>query len=135
MPRCRSDSGLGRSGSAAWCRCRRLQSTIRRRCTCRRPHPFYVPPPVYAALAPAYIPPPLDPIIRWTQWSLNNLMGAGLDVDGIAGPATASAVAAFQARNGLVADGIVGSATIDAIRQQNLTLALPPAPQPPPPSA
>jgi murein DD-endopeptidase MepM/ murein hydrolase activator NlpD len=42
------------------------------------------------------------------------LRGAGLydgTVDGIAGPATAAATAAFQRRHGLVADGIAGPAT------------------------
>ncbi|HMQ35781.1 MAG TPA: peptidoglycan-binding protein, partial [Chloroflexaceae bacterium] len=52
---------------------------------------------------------------RWVQTSLNKIMGLRLAVDGQLGPATRSAVRAFQGRKGLAADGIVGPATEAAI--------------------
>lgn len=54
--------------------------------------------------------------VRWLQASLNQVSGAGLVVDGIAGAATRVAVRAFQAANGLSVDGIAGPATIGALR-------------------
>ena len=100
---------------------------------------------IAAAKAPAptrayasAVPPPApvtaavpDPTIRWAQQSLNVLTHAGLNVDGIAGPATTNAIVNFQMANGLAADGVVGSNTIAAITQQlNAAAALvPPAPQ------
>lgn len=48
---------------------------------------------------------------RWIQTSLNNLIGAGLAVDGIFGSGTKQAVVNFQSANGLTADGIVGNDT------------------------
>lgn len=47
--------------------------------------------------------------VRNLQIALNSLMGAGLDVDGIYGSKTASAVRAFQKKYGLSADGIFGN--------------------------
>ena len=48
---------------------------------------------------------------RWIQTALNNLIGAGLAVDGIFGAATKNAVIQFQSANGLAADGVVGNDT------------------------
>lgn len=54
---------------------------------------------------------------RWLQVSLNKLGAVPqLDVDGISGPSTRSAVRKFQTSKGLVADGLVGPATIAAIK-------------------
>jgi phosphatidylserine/phosphatidylglycerophosphate/cardiolipin synthase-like enzyme/outer membrane protein OmpA-like peptidoglycan-associated protein len=54
--------------------------------------------------------------ILWLQTSLNQVVGAGLAVDGIAGSATRAVVRAFQAANGLTVDGIAGPATVAALR-------------------
>ncbi len=53
--------------------------------------------------------------IRWVQSSLNRLQGSGLDVDGISGALTRSAVRDFQTRKGLEVDGIVGPNTEAAL--------------------
>ncbi|HXH01995.1 MAG TPA: peptidoglycan-binding protein [Candidatus Competibacteraceae bacterium] len=53
--------------------------------------------------------------IRWVQQSLSRIMGLRLDVDGIIGPKTRSAIRSFQQRQGLKADGIVGSQTESAL--------------------
>ena len=53
---------------------------------------------------------------RWVQDSLNRIMGAGLAVDGIAGPQTRAAIMDFQRREGLAADGIVGPLTTAALQ-------------------
>jgi hypothetical protein len=53
--------------------------------------------------------------IQWVQRSLNQIMGLQLAVDGIAGPATRTAVRGFQQRNGLVTDGVVGPVTEGAL--------------------
>jgi len=45
------------------------------------------------------------------QAELNGIEGLSLSVDGTFGPATSSAVAAFQQQNGLQPDGVVGPAT------------------------
>lgn len=55
--------------------------------------------------------------VRWIQSSLNTVLGWRLDVDGIAGPATRSAVRSFQAREGLVPDGVVGPLTRAALER------------------
>lgn len=49
--------------------------------------------------------------VKWIQSCLNELMKAGITVDGIYGSQTAAAVKAFQKANGLTADGVVGSNT------------------------
>lgn len=48
---------------------------------------------------------------RWIQTALNNLIGAGLAVDGIFGAGTKNAVIRFQSAYGLAADGVVGNDT------------------------
>lgn len=52
-----------------------------------------------------------DGNVRQVQNRLNKVIGAGLSVDSIFGPATASAVRTFQKRKGLESDGIVGPKT------------------------
>jgi len=51
------------------------------------------------------------PAVEELQRRLNNVAGAGVDEDGVFGPATRAAVISFQEDNGLVADGIVGQNT------------------------
>lgn len=48
---------------------------------------------------------------RWIQQSLNQLINAGLVVDGIVGSRTRAAVRNFQSQYGLTVDGIVGPRT------------------------
>src|SRR5215472_4853413 len=58
-----------------------------------------------------------DPdFIRWVQTTLNQVMNAGLTVDGKFGARTRSAVRAFQSSHGLTPDGIVGARTEAALR-------------------
>lgn len=52
-----------------------------------------------------------DPNVRWLQNALNHVLGIRLASDGIAGPATRSAVRSFQERYGLPVDGIAGPQT------------------------
>jgi hypothetical protein len=47
----------------------------------------------------------------WVQAALNALDGAGLEVDGVDGPATQAAVKEFQAAHGLLQDGKAGPLT------------------------
>jgi outer membrane protein OmpA-like peptidoglycan-associated protein len=54
--------------------------------------------------------------VRWIQDGLNRVLGLQLTVDGVAGPATRSAIRTFQQRQGLAADGIVGPATEAALK-------------------
>lgn len=49
--------------------------------------------------------------VRWVQKFANDVMGAGIAVDGIYGNQTINAVRTFQQQNGLTADGIVGTQT------------------------
>ena len=52
--------------------------------------------------------------VRWVQWQLNKY-GYNLSIDGSFGPATKSAVLAFQKSKRLTRDGIVGPKTISAL--------------------
>jgi outer membrane protein OmpA-like peptidoglycan-associated protein len=54
--------------------------------------------------------------MRWVQDALNRVLGLQLTVDGVAGPATRSAIRTFQQRQGLAVDGVVGPATEAALR-------------------
>jgi hypothetical protein len=56
--------------------------------------------------------------VKWVQTSLNRVMGAGLDVDGVVGPMTRGAIMAFQRSEGLAADGIVGPITKAALQRR-----------------
>ena len=49
--------------------------------------------------------------VRWAQHALNDLIGAGLTVDGISGRKTRSAIRRFQRQARITADGVVGSQT------------------------
>lgn len=53
--------------------------------------------------------------IRWVQQSLNRIQSLRLDVDGISGPLTRSAVRSFQQRARITVDGIVGPQTEGAL--------------------
>jgi peptidoglycan hydrolase-like protein with peptidoglycan-binding domain len=53
--------------------------------------------------------------VRWIQGSLNQIMQAGLDLDGSLGPLTRSAIRSFQSRAKLSVDGIVGPYTEAAL--------------------
>ena len=60
--------------------------------------------------------------VKWLQASLNKLIGAGLNVDGMFGKKTYNAVKTFQQINGLAVDGIVGTNTrgkINALLNDN----------------
>jgi hypothetical protein len=106
----------------------------------------YPPPPVwyYPPGAPTVVvPTPAipDPVIRHVQAGLNALGFGPLNVDGIQGPATWNAIAAFQQVNGLAVDGIAGSGTLAVLdhqlgldRQRPLQASPPPPPakEPPP---
>ena len=53
-----------------------------------------------------------DPnVVKWIQGALNQVMNAGLAVDGKYGPKTTAAVETFQKAHGLVIDGVAGSVT------------------------
>lgn len=49
--------------------------------------------------------------VKWVQWHMNVIMKSGLVIDGSYGPATKSAVKAFQQKYGLEVDGSCGPAT------------------------
>jgi peptidoglycan hydrolase-like protein with peptidoglycan-binding domain len=53
--------------------------------------------------------------VRWAQAALNNLLGLQLPTNGIADPATRSAIRTFQQQNGLPADGVIGPDTERAL--------------------
>jgi len=55
--------------------------------------------------------------VKWTQTALNLLLNASLQIDGIYGAATKTAVTRFQAANNLEADGWAGTKTADALRE------------------
>ena len=68
----------------------------------------------------------------WVQRSLNQVMGSGLVVDGIAGSRTRAAVMAFQRSEGLTVDGIAGPNTQAALqRRLGTPYVAPPAPSAP----
>lgn len=73
--------------------------------------------------------------VRTLQGDLNKVMGSGLVVDGEFGPATDTAVRAFQRRYGLVVDGVYGPATAAKMRAARSGGTTPPAPTPRPPAA
>ena len=50
--------------------------------------------------------------VKWVQKFANDVMGAGIAVDGIAGSQTVYAIKVFQQNNGLAADAIAGTQTI-----------------------
>jgi Putative peptidoglycan binding domain len=53
--------------------------------------------------------------MRWVQSALNDVLGLQLPVNGVADPATRSAIRSFQQQNGLPADGVVGPDTERAL--------------------
>lgn len=53
--------------------------------------------------------------VKWLQQALNIVNNAGLEVDGMAGPATGNAIKAFQAKYGLTQDGSFGPASRTAM--------------------
>lgn len=55
--------------------------------------------------------------VRWVQWMLINAAGYKLNVDGVAGYITISAVMEVQKTNGLVFDGIVGLLTREKLKE------------------
>jgi Putative peptidoglycan binding domain len=74
----------------------------------------------YAAVPEPYGVAPEPPsagseYMRWVQSALNDVLGLRLPVNGIADPATRSAIGNFQQRNGLPADGVVGPDTERAL--------------------
>ncbi len=80
------------------------------------------------ANAPDPVPEQIEHGILWLQQSLN-ILGADpkLTEDGLNGPNTMGAVAAFQEKNGLPATGLADAKTIAAIEKR---LAMRPAPPP-----
>ncbi|MCE7080381.1 peptidoglycan-binding protein [Streptomyces sp. ST2-7A] len=54
--------------------------------------------------------------VKALQWSLNRCEGARLDVDGVFGPATESALRTARSRNGVASDGVYGPNTRNAMR-------------------
>lgn len=56
--------------------------------------------------------------VPWIQGALRALVDPRLEVDGIVGPATRTAVRAFQAAQGLPSDGHVGERTRAALQRE-----------------
>ncbi|MBO5469361.1 MAG: leucine-rich repeat protein [Lachnospiraceae bacterium] len=50
--------------------------------------------------------------VKWVQKFANDVMGAGISVDGVAGNQTVYAIKVFQQQNGLTADAMAGTQTI-----------------------
>lgn len=50
--------------------------------------------------------------VKWVQKFANDIMGAGISVDGVAGNQTVYAIKVFQQQNGLNADAMAGTQTI-----------------------
>ena len=76
-----------------------------------------------------YVTPGSEPFmegedVKYVQWGLNKIMSAGLDVDGIFGWASESALESFQRTYGLEVDGIFGPAS-RAKMQEGLIPAAP----------
>ncbi len=55
--------------------------------------------------------------VKWIQTALNNIMNAGLDVDGDFGSLTEAAVKNFQTMYAIDVDGVVGNQTITKLRE------------------
>jgi peptidoglycan hydrolase-like protein with peptidoglycan-binding domain len=55
--------------------------------------------------------------IKWLQRGLNEIMNAGLGVDGVYGPRTKVAVKRFQERYGLQVDGVAGPITKEKLQE------------------
>jgi peptidoglycan hydrolase-like protein with peptidoglycan-binding domain len=75
------------------------------------------------AETPSHVPPPssvpqAEYSVKWLQKSLNELLGAELDVDGDYGTKTRAAVAEFQKEQELKVDGWAGVQTCAAIVEQ-----------------
>jgi hypothetical protein len=68
-----------------------------------------------AAPYPAEPQPAGSEYMRWVQSALNDVLGLGLQLHGIADAATRSAIRSFQQRQGLPADGVVGPDTERAL--------------------
>lgn len=62
-------------------------------------------------------------VVKRCQWYLNRAIDAGLDIDGIAGQKTETAIKNFQKKNGLAVDGICGAKTwqklVSVVEAQN----------------
>lgn len=72
--------------------------------------------------------------VKWIQSTLNKALQIQLDIDGIIGPKTRSAIRAFQRREGLVVDGIVGpntEKTLNKYTGQTPPVTVPSAPTTP----
>jgi peptidoglycan hydrolase-like protein with peptidoglycan-binding domain len=61
--------------------------------------------------------------VKWLQESLNELIDAGLEVDGDYGPATKRAVSDYQAKHRLEVDGWAGPETVNSIVSKQAALA------------
>lgn len=57
-----------------------------------------------------------DAYVAWIQQSLNQVLGAGLAVDGVMGPETRAWIITFQNTWSITADGIVGPETDYSLR-------------------
>jgi peptidoglycan hydrolase-like protein with peptidoglycan-binding domain len=51
--------------------------------------------------------------VRWVQKFANDVMGAGISIDGVAGTQTVNVIKQFQSQYGLTVDGIAGTQTIN----------------------
>ena len=66
--------------------------------------------------------------VRWVQKFANDVLGAGLAVDGIYGTRTDNVVKSFQSQHGLTVDGIAGNQTISkmlSVWQSKVTASKP----------
>lgn|SRR5262245_33535383 len=61
--------------------------------------------PIFAESSVGAPAPTAGSAVRWLQAALNQVIRAGLRVDGVLGPQTRAAIRAFQQRRGLVIDG------------------------------